>query len=406
MKLLYLLHFYQPDFQFFHTLEHVYKSSYKEIFRIVKNSPNGKIVVNITGSTLKLFERWGVGELSKDLQELYNLNKIEFTATAFTHALLNYTSPTQTIRQITRDITTLREMIDPSIQPQFLYPPEMFVSPKVVEAAKACGLKGVFISTNSLPKPHKFKSAFSYSNVTLLRRNTNISRWCENHGIFSRSQLDKVIKEHNFDINRPMVITHDAEIIGHHFKDKIKLFEELMNDPQIEWYHTHDFIDINEVQAINTLHEASWEKMPVRGKEIDPHWRNDKNLVHKAMWELTDTVVETIESLQNSPQYAKLQDQLDYIQYSCQYWWASSYPFWSAEIVVNTMWRWFKLNAEVYQVMKKQKDIRADIFLRKTQQLIFKILNKLATYEAKSWHTKNIAYYDKYLLPMKKKGVI
>lgn len=406
MKLLYLLHFYQPDFQFFHTLQHVYNESYKEIFRVIREAPKAKIVVNINGASLKLFERWGVGKLPQDLKELYNLGKIEFTATSFTHALLNYTSPTQTIRQITRDITTKREMIDMTINPQFLYPPEMFVSNKVVEAARSCGLKGVFISSNSLPKPHKFKTVFSYNDMCLLRRNTNISRWCENHGIFSRQELDIVMKEHNFETDRPMVITHDAEIIGHHFKDKIVLFEELMNDPSITWCHTTDFIDHIEPQKIQTLHEASWEKMPIRGKEIDPHWRNPKNNVHTAMWALTEYVVDTIESLQNNPQYNKIQDQLDYIQYSCQYWWASSYPFWSAEIVVNTMWRWFKLNAEVYQIMKKSGDKRADDFLKHTQNLLYKVLNKLATYEAKGWHTKNIAYYDKYLLPMKKKGII
>ena len=407
MKLLYLLHFYQPDFQFTHTLENVYKDSYQKIFEILNNSPSAKIIVNITGSTLKLYQRWGIGALPEDLRGLYKQGKIEFTATAFAHALLHFASPLQAERQVTKHIETLREMIDPSIECKYLYSPEMYVSDKVVNLAKQLQLKGVLVSRNSLPTPLKNKNIFQHKGLCLVRRNTNISRFCENHGVFSLHQLYDAIKKHDFDPLRPMAIVHDAEIIGHHFEKKVDLFRELMRASDISWLGLDDFIRCCQEHNISTIKEASWEQMPIRGKVIDPHWNNPKNVVHKAMWEVTNYVVETVESLKDkSKAYSQLQEALDYIQYSCQYWWASSYPYWSAEIVVNTMWRWFKLNADIYRALKAIKAPNADTFLRKSQALIFKVLQNLAKYEAIGWHVKNIAYYDKYILPKKKKGIL
>lgn len=407
MKLLYLLHLYQPDFQFTHTLENVYKDSYQKIFRILNDAPNAKVVLNITGSTLKLYERWGIGNLPEDLRNLYKQGKVEFTATAFAHALLHFTSPMQSQRQIQRHISTLKEMIDPSIEFTYLYSPEMYVSEKVVQLASQENLKGVFVSRNSLPKPLKNKNLFLYNDLHLIRRNTNISRFCENHGVYSLDQLKNAMNEHEFDPERPMVIVHDAEIIGHHFEKKVDFFKELMNSNEITWCGLEDFSAGETPYNISKINEASWEQMPIRGKKIDPHWNNPKNAVHKAMWDVTNYVVEHVESLKGkSKSYDILQDALDYIQYSCQYWWASSYPYWSAEIVVNTMWKWFKLNADIYRALKSIKHPEADNFLRRTQSMIFKVLQALAKYEAKGWHTKNIAYYDNHILPKKRKGIL
>lgn len=407
MKLLYVLHFYQPDFQFTHTLEHVYRESYKEIFETVKQSPHAKIVINITGSTIKIFQRWGVGKLSDDLRELYKTGRVEFTATAFAHALLHYTSPEQSRRQIQRDIDTLKECIGIDLCCNYLYSPEMFVSEKVIALAKEMNMKGLFISRNSLPTPLKNKNVFRHNDLILIRRNTNISRLCEGSGIYTYDDLKEALRQREFDQNRPMVIVHDAEIIGHHFFQKKEFFKQMMNSSDINWCSIDEFMTGEQIYRISKINQASWEQMPIHGKLIDPHWNNPKNAVHQAMWNLTNYVVKHVESLKGkSKQFDQLQDALDYIQYSCQYWWASSFPYWSAEIVVNTMWKWFKLNADIYRALKQAKNPDADQFIKKAQTLIFKVLQTLAKYEAKGWHTKNIAYYDNHIHPKKLKGLL
>src|SRR5476649_2404814 len=104
MKMIYLLHFYQPDFQFKQALEDVYYNSYKRIFDIVDKSPNAKIQINITASTIEIFNNYGIGTLIDDLKYLYKKGKVEFTATSLAHVLLSNSTLEQALRQVSLDI--------------------------------------------------------------------------------------------------------------------------------------------------------------------------------------------------------------------------------------------------------------------------------------------------------------
>jgi hypothetical protein len=396
MNLIYVLHLYQPPFQFKEVLEKVYNYSYLPIFEAIKASPKAKISINITGSTLELFQKYSVGNIIQDLKDLYKSGKVEFITTSFSHTLLPYASETQLERQIELNIKTLKKLLNlEENELNILFPPEFNIDQKSIDFVKTLGIKEVFISQNSIDNFKEEKNKLSQNGINFFVRSTKVSRLLENINISSSKDFWGKIDELGLDKNGTYFALHDAEVLGFSFPHKTDFFKEILNDPQIE-LHTfkEESKKDNFAPYLKNIKHASWERMEINGKNINPHWKNPENKVHIFQWKLSNLVIDYVEELTKiGADTSYFQHELDTIQYSCQYWWASSYPFWSPGIVSHAAWSWLRLAHDISNI----DEVKDPKFLVTAKKYYKNIMSALAQYDTSDWASGNIRYYDKYV---------
>ncbi len=405
MDLVYILHFYQPPFMERVFLEKVYRDSYLKIFQALKKNKRARVIANITGSTLQKYHDAGIYDLAEGFKELYNNGQIIFTSGSFSHALLPFTSDEQFRRQVDLQESTLINLLDiPDYTFDIFYPPELMINESVVDKINNRGIKHLICSGNSIPEYNPDTKIYEYKNTILLPRSTLISRIIEHDAVDSGKKFFDEINRLNINKDDLYIVAHDAEFIGHHFEGtKTKLFEDLLSSRDINFVFPEDLKNVK-TKEVKNVYYASWEKTKIKGKEFDPHWANPKNKVHYYQWKLSNLVVNQIEQLQTKDLkcrggYQDFQNALDYIQYSCQYWWASSFPFWHPSIIRDAAWNWYRL---AHQVVNQYPDKTDKKFLSIAGRYYFNLLKYLAKYDTSGWSRKNIEYYDKKLHNLKR----
>jgi predicted glycosyl hydrolase (DUF1957 family) len=403
MDFCYLLHFYQPLFTERQFLERIYKESYEQIFRILRENPLVKIAVNIPAVTLLRYREEQVGDLAGELQFFVERGQIELMATSFAHTLLPFASTLQARRQVERHMEVTRELLDlPNYQFRSFYPPEMMLDQRTVDMLKQLNLENIICSSNSIPDYTTDVKRYIYSDLKIYPRSLLLSRVFENNKVTTGEQYWGEIDAQKVQKDRFYLIAHDAETVGHHYEGtKVKLFEDLATDSGLRWLLPSELESMNlRSEHIDTVIRSSWEKTKIRGKELDPHWNNPKNLVHQYQWKLTNKIVALVESLKGrTDKYEQFQETLDQLQYSCQYWWASSYPFWHPGIVREAAWNWFRFANTLFTENRDHFDIKSE---REILVYYSRLLKYLAKYDTNGWSRKNIDYYDRVLHKLKR----
>lgn len=408
MKIVYLLHFYQPDFQFKEVLEEVYTNSYSKIFKIVENSPHAKIVINITSSTIELFNNnYHVGNIIEDLKRLYKLGKVEFTATSLAHVLLSHSTLNQALRQVDLDVGKKSWYLGiPKEEFKILFPPEVSVNDQVFQVARNSNLEGLIV-------PHSIFKNFSENRNELIKkdlkvfvRSLKLSRMFESPEVTSLIKLRGLLDKSDLDKNKTYIVAHDAEILGYQNKDESKMnfFEQLLNSDEFQFTTFKEELKVSNFKKDRSkIYAGTWEKLLINDEWIDVHWKNKKNQIHKYQWKMSELIVKTIEKLPDVNKKFDLQTHLDYCQYSCQYWWASSFPFWSTGIISHAAWTWLYLAYRVYNELVLIDKDRAISFIGRIEKYHMNINKHLAQYDLSKWHEKNISYYDNFIHPLKLK---
>ncbi len=403
MELIYLLHFYQPDFQFREILEEVYNKSYKKVFKIIKDSPNAKIAINITASTIEKINNYNAGDIIRDLKSLYKTGRVEFTATSLAHVLLSEATYEQALRQIKLDIEKKSYFLDiPEKEFKVLFPPELSINPQVLKLAKNLGIEGLIVSHNSIENFKEGDTTLLNSNQKIFVRSLKVSRMLESENTMTSEEFLNIFQEQGLETNGLYLAAHDVEIIGFRFEKKLKLFKEILNNPKIKLVSFDQILKMNKFKSYNgKLLQGTWEKILINDELSDVHWNNPENKIHKYQWKLSNLIINQIEKFPEINTKSELQIHLDYIQYSCQYWWASSYPYWSAGIISNAAWSWLYLAYKVYYALKMIDKEKAERFINQAKQNYMRLIETLTEYDITKWHEKNIHYYDQNIHSLK-----
>ncbi len=392
---------YQPDFQSSDVLRKVLEESYLQIADLLKTYPEYKVTLNITGSTYQIYNKYGVANLAELFRPFYERGQIVFTTTSLAHLIMPLTSDAQFERQVKLNNDKLSEFLEEEVNPEIFFFPELFVDNKSLQKLKALNVKTAVVSENSLKSANKaIDFAKHPSGLNLIVRSTLASRAFENRSVTSFDELSKILT----DENRTYNVVHDGEIFGHKFPEKIGFIKNLLESKKVDFVHFDESSETIVPISDNEFDTASWEQISYNGEKVDPHWKNPFNEVHTLQWELTNLVVNKIEELSNlGVDVTRFQGQIDYIQYSCQYWWASSLPYWNTGFVVYAAWNWVRLSHEL-----RTANINMDLkpFIKDVDSVFSKLISTLADYDSSGWKLKNIEYFDVNILPLRAKGVI
>jgi len=339
MKLLYLIHIYQPPYQTDDILLKVVRECYLRLFQIINSSSKAKIVLNINGSLSELLYKAGFNEVIDEIRSAADKGRIEFTGSAAYHPILPLLPEEEITRQIRVNNEINRHIIGEAYRPVGFFCPEMCYSHKIGPIIQKAGFKWVIIDEvafNGTISSYPKNSIFSDDNLILLLRNRDVSNVLA-FSIWRKKDIDKSehLKKFIHECMKTgdyLCLATDGEVFGHHKKNRENLLRELLSDRGVEWCGFSDLTSIvSKVQTIIPI-ESSWSSQPFELQEDIPFslWNDPTNELHAVQWNFVSLGMEILNRNIGNDEF---RNRLDRCLCSDQFFWASCRPWWDGMMV-------------------------------------------------------------------------
>lgn len=362
------LHFYQPANQQEDILESVISQCYRPIIEKINTLNNVGLTINISGSLLELFDRYGHNDLIDSLKEAVQSGKIEVTGSCKYHALLPLIPETEAIRQITQNEETLRKYLGSDIKLHGFFPPEMAYDPKLAPLIEKLGYKWVIVDEISRPegfidgvsnkifvcKGTQLKVVFRVRRVSNLIMSA-VTRDSESF----KEGISKELSEGGY-----LVTGMDGETFGHHRIGFENFLFEVIQDNKLEKSTISDYLDsissklpTEEVTPLACTWASSPQDIADNIQFIS--WKDTDNEVHKYQWELLNLALELVQkmpqvNLENKNE-SEVRKKMDVALASDHFFWASGKPWWGLEMIEDGAFRLLDVIRSVPQVSEADK---------------------------------------------------
>jgi hypothetical protein len=380
MDICLLLHFYQPANQQDDILLRVVNECYLPLTRGLLKQTRAKVVVNINGALTKLLVDKGHVEVVENLQKLLASGSIVCTGSAMYHAFLPLLPESEIERQIELNYQTNKKLLGDKYEPVGFFAPEMAVNDKVLKIIRKAGYTWLACPEQS------FAEGVAQTNVLYTDSTGELSYLFRNKRVSSLilsaecRDVDTLLIETQdlIDQEKYWFCVMDAETFGHHRIGHEKMLFDILTRPQLQSVFPEEiFSKLADKKAIE-LRPSTWsnseqdfwldqEKTQASEARSFILWKDPTNPIHLLQWELANLVTAAVQNYadKNTSNYAKARELLDSAISSDQFWWASTKPWWSLEMieqgafelktVVNT------LDAKSQQALKAEELYRAII---------------------------------------------
>lgn len=350
MKLVTLLHFYQPANQQSDILKRIVNECYIPVTRGLLDISRAKIVVNISGCLTELLTNQAYVEVLDNLRLLAKTGKVEFTASAKFHAFLPLIPRDEVVRQVELNNEINRKVFGDLYNPVGFFSPEMAVSPELLSIVADLGYKWVAAPQLSCPtglpdfsKIYKDRK----SGLNILFRNKRVSSLILSALCKNGSDLVKETADLRDDLYWAAVM--DAETFGHHRIgheqalfgiQQEKFIEPITASALFENVPSDCLASLDEIRSCTWTNEEQdfWLDKEKTKKTQDKAfilWKDPSNPIHRLQWELFNLVLKETSDYPNKyePSWITARLELDRALGSDQFWWASAKPWWSLEMV-------------------------------------------------------------------------
>jgi alpha-amylase/alpha-mannosidase (GH57 family) len=332
------LHIYQPPTQTKRILERVVNESYRRIFKEMKEVPQAKLTMNITGGLTELLDKFGYRDVIADIRELLERGQLELTGTAMYHPLLPKLPDGEIVRQIKLDRETNKHYFGDAYKPRGFFPPEAAYDRRLAKIVAGLGFE--WILAEELSYQGKF-GAVKWDRCYLVEGIKIGIFFRERESSFKilSGQLGtaKLFEDYlgdRLEHNEYLLTAMDGETFGHHRPGMEKLLFELYRSPKIKAVTISELPSLfPQTETIKTI-PSTWALMEkdVEKKMPFSRWNDPENEIHQLQWELTRLAIETVQNSEHSRR-AGARQMLDKSLHSDQYWWASARPWWSLEMI-------------------------------------------------------------------------
>lgn len=340
------LHIYQPYYQQPDILKAVVEQSYRPLIANLLKHEGARITLNINGSLLDLFGRYGYQDLIEGLAEAGRLGRVEFTGSAKYHALLPLLPPEEVLRQIESNHQTNRKYLGEAFAPKGIFLPEMAYKPELAPLLEKAGFEWVImdeIAFNGQVDAVDYTKRYRVKGTKLgvYFRERRVSNLIMSAVVRSADRLEEALAE-DLKSDRYVVTGMDGETFGHHRPGLENLLFEIFDRPELKLVHVSElaehYPDVIDIEPV----ASTWASSP---KDISEgiqfiSWNNPHNEIHQLQWKLRDLVLEEFHKLPDThPDYPKLREDLDRALASDQFFWASANPWWSIEMIEDGAYR-------------------------------------------------------------------
>lgn len=343
MKLLTLLHFYQPYNQKDEIIRKVANESYLPVTQGLLKYPNSQCVFNISGSLLVLLKRNGFTSIIDNIGKLIEMGQVEITSSAMYHALLPLIPPDEIKRQIDQHNETCHFFFGDLYKPTGFFPPEMGVSSDLLSLISSYGYTWVPVPDLASPNVRRYDDIYVHdlSGMHLLFRNKRVSSLVLSSVV--KTAADLIHETQDIHSDKFWFVIVDAETFGHHRIGHEKALFDILNSSQIETFTVKNYLKtVPAILPEVPIRSCTWTNseqdffLEADGKANSfTLWHDPENPIHSAQWELTNLAIVTVNGYADkiSPTWLTARTELDYAIASDQYWWASARPWWSLEMI-------------------------------------------------------------------------
>lgn len=346
MKVVLLLHAYQPSTQFPHITKMITRESYIPVIDLLIRNSKARVVLNVVGSLTEQLGKHGQKELLKKISYLSNQHQIELTGCAAYHPLLTQLPFSEIARQNKLNSQINSKIFGKTVySPQGFFIPEMLYDDRVGRAVAKLGYKWTILDETAYPyyqhhkisrqvhKHLKINQRFyqlSDTKLFIFFRNsilTNILAFEQNIHIkdFIKSMQQLTTGSHESFI----ILALDMETFGHHHPKGVNFLQRLISHPQIELITISKLLkQKHPIETIDPI-PSTWgmSNINISGDKIFPRWLNFNNPIHVLQWDLYNLALKNYAHDSDQP------DTFDKAVQSDTFWWASHNPIWHPEMV-------------------------------------------------------------------------
>lgn len=317
MKWINFLHIYQPPTQTKEIVDRVTKESYRLIINLLTKYPRLKLTMNINGSLLELWEKYGYKEIINDYKTLVESGKIELVGSAMYHPILPLIPIEEMKQQIVLNNEISKRLLGSSFKPTGFYIPEMAYSDEAGEVISTMGFDWVILDEIHLGKKIDPSVKYNIKNIGLsvIFRNNTISRTFP-----PESVIEKSLYEQPF-----LVTAHDGEMYGHWHSEDNGYYERAFTSQRIEFITGSEYLHSLKKEKSITLRNASWESTEDEIGNNIPYslWDNPNNEIHKQLWNLAHYASSLVKNSKKDAGKEIASHHLSRGLSSCAWWWSS-----------------------------------------------------------------------------------
>lgn len=376
----FFLHFYQPYNQQLDILERIVNESYRKVIGGLSLNPSMKITININAGLVELLANNGYMDVIENIKSFAQRGQIEFTGGVKYHPFLPLLPYDEIKRQIDLNEKTNKKYFGASWKPQGFFSPELGLSFKVTKAAKEAGFQWIIAEELASPKKADFKYIYTIKGLDdfkIIFRDKRISVLILSAIARSAQSFIDEIGKDELKKDRYLLTMMDAETFGHHRPGLENLLFQIYNDKKIKKVFVSELVKEFGTAKKIIPRDSTWsseeqdfylEKEKVHSFTL---WNHPQNPIHHLQWEFTYFVIDLVHTLDTqAPYYKEVREKLDKALQSDQFWWASTKPWWSLEMIEAGA---FLLKDIVFSIpdLSKNKKDKAHEYYRQIIDLAF-----------------------------------
>ncbi|OGM96879.1 MAG: hypothetical protein A3J46_03870 [Candidatus Yanofskybacteria bacterium RIFCSPHIGHO2_02_FULL_41_11] len=325
LKIGFLLHFYQPWWQFSETLKNIVNQCYRPILNLVNESNGFCFTANINLSLLDHFLEKDFPDIREMFKEAARVGKIELVGSPAQHPIFPLIPEFLQRAQIEEDEKRKENQFDIKRNCRGFYLPEMAFAKKDIGLLRECGYRWTVIDDKIFgaknPGAVPFNHIITYNGFKVFMRSrlwSNIISF--DHPAFDefRFQLEHDIPSWTKGAPAYLIIAMDAETFGHHPGN---LFERFLKPMLLNWAG-NKIVPIETIgqnfptRSVSYLHDSSWstELEDLDRSNPYPLWKSRFNIYHLKLWELVEMAIE---------HFNHCREDCLKITSSCHWWWIS-----------------------------------------------------------------------------------
>jgi len=352
-----LLHIYQPPTQKPTILKQIISESYQPLFDLLNRESYAKLTLNINGSLLELLDFYQEKKLLDSINSLVKNKQIDLLGSSCYHAILPLIPEDEIARQIQLNEQQITSNFgENALSSRGFWLPEMAYDFRVIDSLEKKNYSWTVISSVATPTeelPDNYIPMIN-DNFIIYFRNDLLSNLIS----FKKPTVDEFYKEMKGtkDPSKDdyyLILAMDGETYGHHVKGLIEDFLEplihrIKNDENIKLIKIAELPSIFQERKHIIARSSTWstsEEDLQRGVPF-PLWSDPENKIHNLQLRVMNHTLYLVSHAESickigeingdvQEKFDQARNWLDKGLHSCQLWWASGKPWYSAEMILK-----------------------------------------------------------------------
>lgn len=343
-----VLHFYQPPTQAPGLTDWINQTCYQPLLNLLLMHPEIRLTVNISGSLLLQLHDIGANDTIKKMKDLIDSNQVEILSTPSYHPLIPITDTQPVLRQIEQNNEIHHWLFGKKPDLGF-FPPELALTQDSLPLLKDFDyiLAGEgSINSHLDSETILVDSVYETAGRKLVVCSRTMNELLRAHPTAINPNHFVEWIEKNTSDGSTIFSLSDAEIFGHHYRDRLDFLTAIFSDNEFKKHLSIQRISetipkISPHPHTNSLIPSSWQTTQKNLDEDKPFalWNDPDNEFHQGYHQLEKLAQSALTSFGEIPIPADEND-LKVAQHyfdrglsSCHAFWLSRTPWWHPELV-------------------------------------------------------------------------